>query len=59
MHKGKSLYVYAYLPVDCIFLVVLGQNINKNSIFSYSQTPTGNGRGQLYRPFYMDIIILF
>lgn len=39
LHKGKNLSVYVYLLLDHIFLVMLGQNVNQNSVFSYSQHP--------------------
>lgn len=39
LHRGKHLSVCTYLPLGDIFLVVLGQNIDQNLVFSPSQHP--------------------
>lgn len=38
LQKGKNLSVYVYLSLDHTFLVMVGQNRNQSSIFSYSHT---------------------
>lgn len=49
MHKGKHLSVYVYLPLDHTFLVMVSQNINQSSIFSYSQHPWGMERNNFVK----------